>query len=317
MYDKPIEVKESLMGKKAFLTLITILFSVAVLFASNVNLKQADDLYWTDRLEEAKSFIHGELTKTNDPQEKAELLWRLSRVTLAIGDELKEEGASDALLFATYEEAEKYANDAIDYKPLASAYVYRASSIGRWGETKGPLNALSKAKPMREDFAYVIDNLGILDDSISWYVLGQLYFQLPGWPISFGNLDTAISYARKAIDTIPQHALYPGHFKALATMLWKRDLSASKRSSKINSLQKDWNKANKGELDKHSYYEGANGAKAVPFYSSVALDKMSDRQEAQMLLAYAVAKYDVWPFHSRADQRNYNEIQSLLKSWGF
>lgn len=305
------------MGKKTFIILIVLFCSVGMLFASNINLKQADDLYWADRYEEAKSFIIAELNKTNDAQEKAELLWRLSRVTLAIGDEFMEEGASDEVLFATYEEAEKYANEAIDYKPLASAHVFRASSIGRWGETKGPLNALSKAKPMREDFTYVIDTLGVLDDTISWYVLGQLYFQLPGWPLSFGNLDTAISYARKAIDTIPQHVLFPGHFKALANMLWKRDLSASKRNSKINSMQKDWNKSNKGALDTHSYYEGANGANAVPFYSSVALNKMSDRQEAQMLLAYAVAKYDVWPFHSRADKRTYNEIQSLLKEWGF
>jgi len=305
------------MQRKTIIALIVVLFSLSILFASNVHIKEADDLYWKDRYEEAKSFITTELTKTNDAQEKAELLWRLSRATLAIGDELKEEGASNDVLFATFEEAEKYANEALEYKPLAWAYVYRASNIGRWGETKGPLNALSKAKPMRDDLSYVIDTLGVLDNSIAWYVLGQLYYQLPGWPISFGDLDTAISYTRRAIDTIPSHALYPGHYQALAKMLWKRDYSSSKRNSKIHGFQKDWNKSKKGDLDKHAYYEGANGVRAVPFYSPVALNKMSDRQEAQMLLTYAIAKYDMWPFHSRADTRNYLEIKSLLKEWGF
>jgi hypothetical protein len=70
-------------------------------------------------------------------------------------------------------------------------------------------------------------------------------------------------------------------------------------------------------VDQHAYYEGYKGVSHIPFYSPVALNKMSDRQEAIMLLQYALAKYDVWPFHSRADKRNHEEITSLLKEWGF
>ncbi len=305
------------MLKKPVLILIIAIVTITSLFANSATYKQADNLYWSDRYEEAKAFLEDELGKTTNSTEKAELLWRLSRVVLAIGDEAKHEGASKETLFAIFEEGEKLANEALNNAPLAWAYVYRASNIGRWGETKGPLNSLSKAKPMHDDFAYVVDNLGVLDNEIAWYVLGQLYYQLPGWPISFGNLDTAISYTRKAIDSIPGDRLFPGHFKALAQMLWKRDLSVSKRSSKISSFEKDWKKTTKSNLDKYGYYEGANGAKAVPFYSPVPLNKMSDRQEAQMILVYGIAKYEAWPFHSRADQRNYEEMQNLLKDWGF
>lgn len=305
------------MGKKSFLVLIIVLFTFTTLFANSAVYKRADDLYWSDRYEEAKSYIEGELKKTTNPTEKSELLWRLSRVTLGIGDEMKVQGASKDELFAIYEEGEALANEAIKSAPLAWAYVYRASNIGRWGETKGPLNSLSKAKPMRDDFTYVIDTLGDLNIDTSWYVLGQLYYQLPGWPISFGNIDTAISYARKAIDSIPPERLLPGHFKALAQMLWKRDLTASKRQSKIQSVEKDWKKNHKSALDKYGYYEGAYGVNYVPFYSPVALNKMSDKQEAQMVLAYAIAKYEVWPFHSRADQRNYDSMKALMQEWGF
>ncbi|MFA7225926.1 MAG: hypothetical protein WC207_06730 [Sphaerochaetaceae bacterium] len=305
------------MVKKSFLVLIVLLFTFTTLFANSAVYKQADDLFWSDRYEEGKSYIEGELKKTTNPTERSELLWRLSRVTLGIGDEMKVQGASKDELFAIFEEGEAQANEAIKSAPLAWAYVYRASNIGRWGETKGPLNSLAKAKGMRDDFAYVIDTLGVLDNDTAWYVLSQLYFQLPGWPISFGDIDTAISYSRKAIDSIPQERLLPGHFKSLAKMLWKRDLSASKRQSKIQSIEKEWKKSHKSSLDKYGYYEGANGVNAVPFYSPVALNKMSDRQEAQMVLAYAIAKYEVWPFHSRSDKRNYADMKALMQEWGF
>jgi hypothetical protein len=82
-------------------------------------------------------------------------------------------------------------------------------------------------------------------------------------------------------------------------------------------MQKEWDKSGRDELGKHWYYEGAGGASTVPFYSPVALHRMSDRQEAVMLLQYAVNTYAIRPFHSRSDMRNYDEIQSLLKDWGF
>ncbi|WP_422480605.1 hypothetical protein [Pleomorphochaeta sp. DL1XJH-081] len=299
-------------------SLVLLLVSLSLLSAVSPKIEQADALYWNDRLEEAQELLLDSLNVASDATEKAEILWRLSRVTLAMGDEREVLGASDDELFATYEKAEKFAMDSLALAELPDAIVYKASSIGRWGETKGPLNALSKAKPMRDDFTHLIDEMGIKDRTISWYVLGQLYFQLPGWPISFGDLDTAISYTRKAIDTIPPENLYPGHFKALAEMLWKRDLSTSKRNSELKSMEKDWKKnAGKSTVDQHAYYEGANGPGATPFYSPVALNKMSDRQEAVMLLQYAVAKYNVWPFHSRADKRNLEEINAFLKEWGF
>ncbi|MGI6466450.1 MAG: hypothetical protein ACOXZZ_02505 [Sphaerochaetaceae bacterium] len=295
--------------------LITLL--ITPLFANQQLYNQLDSLYWGDKYEDVVSLIESELNKGVSGEVKAQLLWRLSRATLAIGDELKEQGASKDLLFETFEKGESYAQDSIDEYPLAMGYVYHASNIGRWGETKGPLNSLSKAKPMRDDFIHVIDEMGVTDETISWYVLGQLYFKLPGWPISFGDLDTAISYTRKAIDAIPTENLYHGHFKALAEMLYKRDLTAKKRVTSINNIKNKWDKEKGSVLDQHAYYEGANGAQAKPFYSPVSLGQMSDRQEAVMLLKYALAKYDIWPFHSRADKRMYQTIENLLKEWGY
>jgi tetratricopeptide (TPR) repeat protein len=306
------------MVKKSLILGFLLVFVLTFALSANPVLTKADALYWGDSYDELEVFLTSELAKETDPKERAEILWRLSRVTIGIADELKEVGAaSKDELFAFYEKAEAYALQSIEEYPTTWGYVYKASSVGRWGETKGPLNALGKAAPMRDDFSLVIDTYNELENSITWYVLGQLYYQLPGWPISFGNLEYAISYTRRALETIPSTVLYPNHFKALAEMLWKRNWSASTRNSKIKTMQKEFDKTTRKNLDRYMYYEGANGPDAVPFYSPVALNKMSDKQEAVMLLQYAVSKYNAWSFHSRADKRAYAEIQGLLKTYGF
>ncbi len=287
-------------------------FSLSASFADT--LAEIDNLDKYDRLDEEKAAIEAALKTTSDPVEQSELYWRLSMVVLHIADELEEEGAGEDLLFEMFEQGEEYADKSISLHENADAYVWKASNIGRWGETKGPLNALGKANPIKDTITYVVNDLGVLDKTIGWYVIGQLYFKLPGWPLSYGDLDIAISMARKAIDTIPDDKLYHGHYRALAEMLYKRDWSASKRKSKISKFEKEW-KDEKDVFEKHFYYEGSEGVNHIPSYSSAPLKDMSDRQEAVMILRYAKQKYELWPVHSRADDRNIVKIENLLKEY--
>lgn len=289
-----------------------------MLFASiDAQLQEIDTLVRYDRLKEAKSLIETTIQKTNDNKEKSELYWRLSKLALSLADEEEVLGATEDELLNYFLEGEAYADKSIELFENASGYIYKASNIGRWGETKGPLNALSKADPIRETIKYVVNDLKDLDQTIGWYVIGQLYYQLPGWPISYGNNDIAISVTRKALETIPPYELYVGHFKGLATMLWDRNWSASKRSSKIKSMEKSWNKEKKDIFEKHFYYEGSRGENYTPFYSSVPLHKMDDRQEAVMLLQYGINKHNAWPIHTRADMRTFDEVKELLQNWGY
>lgn len=304
------------MLKKAVIACCLFMALTLAVVSADAALQKADDLFKFDKLEEAKAELLALLPTKSDPVEKSEVLWRLSRVVLNIGDEFEAEKASKDVLFATYEEAQAYAEQALALHPSAKGYQWKAASVGRWGETKGPLNALSKAAPMKNDLATVVNDFNDVDNSDAWYILGQLYFQLPGKPISFGNLEAAISYTRKAVDTIPKDELYPGHYLALAKMLWKRNWSASTRNTKITAMQKEWDKgAAKSALDRHWYYEGSSGATLKPFYSPVALNAMSDRQEAIMLLQYGTNAYKVWPIKTRGDARSYDEIQELLTEY--
>ncbi|MDY4609850.1 MAG: hypothetical protein SPD11_04435 [Sphaerochaetaceae bacterium] len=292
---------------------ILMVLAVAGALWAAVDLSQADTLYVMDKPAECKAELEKQLAKAASASERSDVLWRLARVQVTIGDDLDKNDKDGR--FAAYELGQEYAEQSIAEKPSAMGYLWKASNIGRWGQTKGPLNSLSKAKPMLSDLRILVDDLNCLDSSEAWYVLASLYDQLPGKPISFGDSQYAISFARAAVDTIPSEVIYPGTYQALAEMLWKRNWNMSKRVAEITKKQDKWDKGGGTNFDKYIHYEGKGGPSAQPFYSSVPLSRMSDRQEAVMLLLYAKAVYDSRSFHSRADQRNIVEIQELTAKW--
>ena len=68
-------------------------------------------------------------------------------------------------------------------------------------------------------------------------------------------------------------------------------------------------------LERYRFYEGKDGGKSKPFYSSVTLDQMSDRQEAEMVLAYLEAKAKTFTPVLPSELRTLNEISELRASW--
>ena len=269
-------------------------------------------LFRSDAFSEAEQELLVQLGKASNAEEEAQVLWRLARVMVSLGDDLDENDKTGR--FALYEKGETYALSSIEKHPTSLGYLWKSSNIGRWGQTKGPLNALGKAKGMLEDLTVIVNDFKTLDSSETWYVLSSLYDELPGGIISFGNKDWAVSYMRMALDTIPSHLLYPGHYKKLAEELYARNWSASKRSKELPKIQKDWQKA-ATNLEKYRYYEGKDGGATKPFYSSVDLTRMSDRQEAVMVLSYILEKAKVFRPIKATDTKELQEIEALRNSW--
>jgi hypothetical protein len=295
------------------LTIATIaLFLIAGPLFGAFNPVQADNLFDTDRFIEARTLLLSELQRATSAAEEAQIYWRLARVMVSIGDDLDKKDKDGR--FAAYEEGEEYALRSIELAPSFQGYLWKASNIGRWGQTKGPLNALGKAKGMLVDLTVIVNDFNTLDSTETWYVLSSLYNELPGPIISFGNNDWAISYGRKSLEHIPSHLLYPGHYKKVAEELWARNWNASKRAKEFKKMQKKWESAT-NNLEQYRYYEGKDSGTNTPFYSSVNLNSMSDRQEAEMLLSYILAKYKVFQPIKRADTREIEEIQELRNSW--
>lgn len=297
--------------KKLLLVLMALLICTSAFAA--LDFTEVDALYLTDEHDQE---VYDKLTimlgQATEEEEKANVLWRLSRVCVDLGDAIDK--SDKKARFAIYEEGEQYAIDSIAAYPTPEGYLWKCSNIGRWGQTKGVFDSLAKAKPMVQDLQVMIDDLGCLDSSEAWYVLAVLYDSLPGKPISFGNSNAAISYGRIACDTIPKSVIYGGTYKQLAEMLWNRNWNAKKRASEISKMQKSWDKET-SNIEKYKYYEGANGAQAYPLWTMTALSSMSDRQEAVVILKYAQAVFEGRKTHTQADVDNYNEIAALLNEW--
>ena len=296
--------------KKFALTLLMLIIA-STLFAAFNPAYSDYQFYNAHDFQKDKAYLESALNEAKDDSEKAEILWRLSRNTLTLTDDIEKTSENKQARLDGYSKAEALAQESVDLVESYNAYHWLASAIGRIGQVNGPLNSLGKAKPMR-NLVEKVQNDFNADYTDSWYVLGILYNQLPGGPISFGDKDFAISYMRRCLDTqdnINRNNLT--NYLELAQQLADRDWSASKRAKEFDKMQKKYN-SNSVPTEKMKYYEGKDGKNGKPFYSSVTLDKISDKQEAVMVLKYALAFYEKTTVKFDSDKKNLDEINKLI-----
>lgn len=68
---------------------------------------------------------------------------------------------------------------------------------------KGGLGALSLVKRAKADFEQVIAQSPDILDGSAYTSLGSLYYQVPGWPLGFGDEDKARAMLRKGLEIAP------------------------------------------------------------------------------------------------------------------
>ncbi|MCZ8062600.1 hypothetical protein [Silanimonas sp.] len=93
---------------------------------------------------------------------------------------------------AAFEALAKEADAAVAAHPRdAAVLTWRGIIEASWAGAKGGLGALSLVKKAKADFeaALAIDD-AVLDGS-AHTSLGSLYYQVPGWPVGFGDEDAA------------------------------------------------------------------------------------------------------------------------------
>ncbi|MBL7250328.1 tetratricopeptide repeat protein [Alloalcanivorax marinus] len=85
----------------------------------------------------------------------------------------------------------------------AEAKIWDGIVLGTWAGAKGGLGALSLVKQARQDFqaAIALDERSL--DGSALTSLGSLYYQVPGWPISFGDDDKARELLTRALEINP------------------------------------------------------------------------------------------------------------------
>lgn len=296
--------------KKIISVLLVAILSMAMVFSA-VDFSKVDEAYWHEEYSNLKADLEKMLSTTKDPKDLSGIYWRLSRLYVALGDQIDESKKNERM--AVYEEGEALADKSLEAFETPDGYLWKCSNIGRQGQVKGPLNSLSKASGMRELLETMVDKFEFIDSSEAWYVLGCLYDQLPGG-ISFGDQNKAVSCMRLAVETIPKTAWYGGTYKYLAQVLLDRNWDVAKRTKEFPKIQKKYEKEKKSYCKSLCYYEGKIGLDYVPFYTTTAVGRMTDKQEAKVILQYALNVYKARPFHTPSDEKNYKELTEMLAS---
>lgn len=103
-----------------------------------------------------------------------------------------------------FEELAAQAGDAIRAHPDdAELLIWRGIVLASEAGAKGGLGALSLAKQAREDFDKAIALDGEAMHGSAYTSLGSLYYQVPGWPIGFGDDEKAAQLLLKGLEKNP------------------------------------------------------------------------------------------------------------------
>ncbi|HVO39476.1 MAG TPA: hypothetical protein VMV03_10670 [Spirochaetia bacterium] len=269
---------------------------------------QAEELHAQGKYADAKALLLDAVAATESGKEKAELYWRLARETLELGDQAeKDKKPTDAVL-AYFVEGEGYADKAIAADSQNDlGYFWKSGNIGRWGQVKGVFNALGKAPILRDLLLKVLSINPQRSDA--YFVLGQLYREVPGWPLSFGDTDRAVSLGRLAV-ALNAEQVAAGTEKdisydfsiELAKTLKNRNWSSQNRQSEWKNKAAKYAQA-ATPFDKGSFYEGAN-----------PLEDVSDKQEAKAILTRVIADMEALPSLKAGQVKDLQSAKDLLKS---
>ncbi len=278
-------------------------------------LQEIDQLDREDRLEEAISRSRAFLGRLGSApgraatQARAQALWRLSRAIMKETNLEQFEGLGDDEAIRRYEEGAGHAREAIEIDPsIAEAYFWEAANRGIVGQTRGVLNSLFMASDLDE----------LLHQSVRWdddypepyFMLGTLYRELPGRPISFGDDDAAVSFGRLAVelheeefrrgeDIVP----FYDYYLELAMSLWDRNWRQNKRDREQSKKRQAAGSAG-GPVEEAALYEG-----------QVSIPAQSDREEALSLVREMERRLSAITDPTRRNRRDLEKAQGLLSNW--
>lgn len=111
--------------------------------------------------------------------------------------------------FATLAEQ---AQQAVKAEPeAAELLIWRGIILSTWAGAKGGLGALELVKQARGQFEQAIELDAKALDGSAYTSLGSLYYQVPGWPLGFGDDERAEQLLKQALSLNPD-GIDPNYF---------------------------------------------------------------------------------------------------------
>lgn len=242
------------MAKKIILSILLFAASFSFIAAQNVDFKQVDQLFRRGEgsdYTQCKSLLEAMLPQAKEGAVKADVLWRLARVSVLLGQkETTKEGKQKV-----FGEGVKYGEEAIRQDPKEhQAYMWHCANVGRECQTHPLMEQAAAVKPMMQDLETILYKLDRKDCSEAWQALSEIYYNHP-----FKSNDEAIVFATNAVNTIPKDELRISTYTSLAQMLWKRNWSAERRKGDISDREEAKRLINKAM----KLYEGSKTRTAL------------------------------------------------------
>lgn len=107
-------------------------------------------------------------------------------------------------------QAEAYANLAAEAETLvrsepgnAPALIWQGIVLSSWAGAEGGLGALDTVKRAKSALEQALEIDALALDGSAYTSLGALYYQVPGWPLGFGNRKEAEKLLLRALEINP------------------------------------------------------------------------------------------------------------------
>jgi len=268
------------------------IFMLSLLSLNAVDFSEADRSFrYSNDYQSCRAALETMLVEAADGKEKSEVLWRLSRVYLVLGEEQEKPDQKRPL----YRTGIDFAQQSISENPSnPAAYMWHCASVGRECQTRSVMEQAKAVPLMIGDLEMILDKLGCTSYSEAWQALAEIYYHHP-----FKSDDAAINFMRQAVKTIPSDELRISTSAFLARLLLKRNWSAQKRRSASAQNAGPYAKA-KSNIEKQTYADGAG------------IPDMSDYEEARAVIEAAKERYRKAPLHSRTDDKDYADLLNIL-----
>ncbi|MEX2443215.1 MAG: hypothetical protein WD492_06410 [Alkalispirochaeta sp.] len=271
---------------------------------------EVDNLHERDRHGDVRAALEELETDAARAADRAGILWRraraeFSRIDLGLyAGEVSERDALERLA-----EIEAMADEAVRItgeSTPAQAYFWRGAARAKQGELRGVLNALFMAGDLRDDL-----RLSVAADpeySNPYYVAGQLYQRLPGFPVSFGDTEAAVSFARLAVDLheaaysageVPLR--YWDYYVRLAENLNARSWSQRQRERRIPTMTENRNGTDT-PFERAMYYEAV-----------AEIPDQSDQAEAKELLNFVIRSLESQTKLTLREERTLDDARELAR----